>query len=284
VRIVSLLPAATETILALGLGSELVGVTHRCDVPSTDDEPVVLTEAGPERDILDEEALLDTTPDLVIAGDGEDGGIDARSIERLFDEEEVVPSVLRIAPSSVEGVFNAIVAIGAMTEAEDEALGIVVGLRERLKCVEDIILARRDGGFVPPRAVLLAGLEPPLGVGRWIPDQVRLAGGWELLGHEGERARPTTWDAVRDLDPEVLVLLPGGLPLPEAVRAFESTPRPEGWDELRAVQGGRVFVVDGEPFVLPGPRVMDGVEVLTELFDPAAFDGMSPVDTWIRVH
>jgi iron complex transport system substrate-binding protein len=284
VRIVSLLPAATETLLALGLGGELVGVTHRCDVPATDEEPAVLTAPGPHGDVLEEEALLDTTPDLVIAGDGEDGGVDARSIERLFDEEEVVPSVLRIVPLSVEGVFNAIIAIGAMTEAEDEALGIVIGLRERLKCVEDIVLARRDGGFAPPRAVLLAALEPPVGVGRWIPDQVRLAGGWELLGHEGERARTTTWDAVRDTDPEVLVLLPGGLPLPEAVRAFESATRPAGWDELRAVRDGRVFVVDGEPFVLPGPRVMDGIEVLTELFDPAAFDGMSPPDTWIRVH
>ena len=108
-------------------------------------------------------------------------------------------------------------------------------------------------GSSPPRVVLLGAVDPPRAVGRWIPDQVRLAGGWELLGQDGGPAEPTTWDAVRDMDPEVLVLLPDGLPLPEAIRAWEASPRPEGWADLRAVRDDRVFVVDGGAFVLPGP-------------------------------
>ena len=143
-------------------------------------------------------------------------------------------------------------------------------------------MGRRDRGFQPPRVVLLGAVDPPRTVGRWIPDQVRLAGGWELLGQDGGPAEPTTWDAVREMDPEVLVLLPDGLPLPEATRAWESTPRPEGWADLRAVRDDRVFVVDGGAFVLPGPRVIDGIEILAELLDPVAFDGMSPPATWAR--
>jgi iron complex transport system substrate-binding protein len=282
VRIVSLLPAATEIVIALGLAEELVGVTHRCRVPSALDEVAVLTVAGPGGDELDAGALLDADPDLVIVGDGDEGSIGSRRVEAVFGDEDDAPSVLTLAASSVEGVLNAIVAVGAMTEAENAALDVVVGLRERLQGLEEIVVGRRDRGFQSPRVVLLGAVDPPRAVGRWIPDQVRLAGGWELLGQDGGPAEQTTWDAVRDLDPEMLVLLPDGLPLPDAIRAWEASPRPAGWADLRAVRDDRVFVVDGGAFALAGPRVIDGIEILAELIDPVAFDGMSPPATWVR--
>ncbi len=281
-RIVSLLPAATEILLALGLGDELVGVTHRCEVPPDAGDPPVLTRrhAG-AGDALDAAALVDAAPDLVIVGDGGQG-IDGRAVEATFAGFEEAPTVLTLAPTSVEGVLNGIVAVGAMTEAEDDAIEVVEGLRERLKGTEEIVMGRRDHGFQPTRVVLLGAVDPPRTVGGWIPDQVRLAGGWELLGQEGERGQATTWDAVRDMDPEVLVLLPDGLPLREAMRAWEASPRPEGWADLRAVRDDRVFVVDGRCFMFAGPGVIDGIEILAELIDPAAFDGMSPPATWAR--
>jgi iron complex transport system substrate-binding protein len=284
VRIVSLLPAATEIVLALGLGDELTGVTHRCDVPPAATDPLVVTRRGEDGgpDVLDADALEEAAPDLVIAGEGDDGLMDARAVEARFAATASPPSILVLAPVSVEGVLNGIVAVGAMTEAEDEALGVVEDLRERLKGLHEIVMSRRDHGFAPPRVVLLGSVDPPRTVGGWVPDQVRLAGGWEILGTEGERPHETTWDAVRDMDPEVLVLLPGGLPLREAVRAWEATPRPEGWADLRAVRDGRAFVVDGPCFTLAGPGVIDGIEILAELIDPAAFDGMSPPATWAR--
>jgi iron complex transport system substrate-binding protein len=282
VRIVSLLPAATEIVIALGLDEELVGVTHRCRIPPRAVEAVVLTVAGRDGDELDVTALLDADPDLVIVGDGDDGTIGARLVERVFADEDDAPSVLTLASSSVEGVLNGIVAVGAMTEAENAALDVVVGLRERLQGLEEIVMGRRDRGFQPPRVVVLGSVDPPRAVGRWVPDQVRLAGGWELLGQDGGAAEWTTWGAVRDMDPELLVLLPDGLPLPEAIRAWESAPRPEGWTDLRAVRDDRVFVVDCGAFVVPGPRVIDGIEILAELIDPVAFDGMSPPATWVR--
>jgi iron complex transport system substrate-binding protein len=283
VRIVSLLPAATEILLALGLEEELVGITHRCEVPATGEEPAVLTRTGSGGgDALDAPALVDADPELVITGSGDDGSVGARLVEAAFADAAVRPSVLTLAPSTVEGVLNGIVAVGAMTEAEDEALAVVEGMRERLKVLEDIVIGRRDGGFLPPRLVVLDPGDPPLTAGRWIPDQVRRAGGWELLGQDGGRPEPTTWAAVHDIDPEVLVLVPGGLPLPEAVRAWEAAPRPEGWADLRAVREDRAFVVDGGAFVLAGPRVVDGIEILAELIDPAAFDGMAPTASWAR--
>ncbi|MDQ1323323.1 MAG: iron complex transport system substrate-binding protein [Chloroflexota bacterium] len=282
-RIASLLPAATEIVIALGLDMELVGVTHRCRVPPGLGEVAVLTRPGSGGDELDDGALLDADPDLVIVGDGGSGTIGARAVESVFaDDDDERPSVLTLAASSVEGVLNGIVAVGAMTESENAALDIVLGMRERLRGLEEIVVGRRDHGFQPPRVVLLAAVDPPRAVGGWIPDQVRLAGGWELLGQDDGPSEETSWDAVRDMDPEVLVLLPDGLPLREAIRAWESTPRPQGWADLRAVHDDRVFIVDGGPFVLAGPRVIDGIEILAELFDPVAFDGMSPPATWAR--
>jgi iron complex transport system substrate-binding protein len=284
VRIVSLLPAGTEIVVALGLDDELVGVGHRAAGALGLTLPPFVTRADPGRrqgDILDLDAFVAADPDLVLVGQGDDGGIDARGLQAVL-AGRAHPSVLPIAPGSVEGVLNAIVAVGAMTEAEDEALAVVEDLRERLKVLQEVVLGRRDHGFLPPRVVVLDGVDPPRAAGRWVPDQVRLAGGWEILGQAGEAAGATTWEAVSAVDPEVLVLLPGGLPLRDGVAAWAAAPRPEGWADLRAVRDRRVHVVDGAAFATAGPRVIDGIEILAELLDPAAFDGMAPPDTWVR--
>src|SRR5205814_325156 len=123
-RIVSLLPSATEIVFALGLGDELVGRTHECDYP----------------------------------------------------------------PEAAE--------VAGMTEAEDEAVGLVEVMRERLASIENRVLERRLQGVSPRRVVCLEWLDPPFASGHWVPEQVRRAGGWELLGAAGEPARQTTWEQV----------------------------------------------------------------------------------------
>jgi iron complex transport system substrate-binding protein len=296
VRIVSLLPAATEIVLALGLGEELVGVTELCEVPAELAGVAVVahraaaapaSSAGPGAPLLEVSAtaLVEADPDLVIGSDVcrvcTAGPRELREMAADIDDEV---EVLSLDPVSVEGVLNAIQAVGAMTEAEDAAMEVVMGLRERLQAVEAIVVGRREHGFVPPRVAALGWLDPPAAVGRWIPEQVRLAGGWELLGHEGERAAPTSWEALREVDPEILVLMPSNLHLDETVAAWAAMARPEGWDDLRAVRDGRVFAVDGAgQFARPGPRIVDGIEALAEIIDPLAFDGMSLPGSWVRV-
>jgi len=279
VRIVSLLPAATEIIFALGLGEELVGATHRCTWPP--DALAVARVTGPGG--LEPGLLLDADPDLVITGTPDDGCPDARAIRELLDAAEIDAGILTLAPTSVEGIFNAISTVGAMTEAEDEAMELVERLRERLKAVEEIVVGRRDTGFNPPRVAVLEAIRPPRSVGRWVPDQVRLAGGWELLGREGGASAAVTWAAIGEMDPEILVLMTDAPGLAAAVDAWAATPRPDGWGELGAVTGDRVFVVDSALFARPGPRAVDGIEALAELVDPVAFDGMAPPDSWARV-
>lgn len=306
-RIVSLLPSTTEIVFALGLGDELVGVTHECDwppaaraIPAVTRSVVDLSaasshaihrlvegsvQAGSSLYALDEEALAAARPDLILTQElcrvCAVGYREVNEVARRLDGEV---SVVSIEPTSIEGILNAISTVGAMTEAEDAALDLVEELRERLRAVEEVVIARREAGHAPPRVVAIEWLDPPFAVGHWVPEQVRRAGGWELLGREGQKAVATTWDAVREVDPEMLLLMPCGMHLASAVAEWDRTPRPAWWDELEAVRRGQVYVLDGSShFSRPGPRVVDGIEALAEIFDPAAFDGLAPPSSWLRL-
>ena len=126
-----------------------------------------------------------------------------------------------------------------------------------------------------------SGSIPPFAVGHWVPEQIRRAGGWDLLGQDGEASSQTDWGAVVDVDPEMIVLMPCGFHLSETVAEWERTPRPIGWTSIEAVRRGNVFAVDGSAyFSRPGPRVLDGIEMLAEIFDPDAFVETAPPGSW----
>jgi iron complex transport system substrate-binding protein len=168
-----------------------------------------------------------------------------------------------------------------MTEAEDAAVDLVESLRARLREVEERVQRRRDGGHGSQRVVALERLDPPFTAGHWVPEQVRRAGGWDLLGDPGARSVETTWDAVTDVDPEMLLLMPCGFHLAETVEEWDRTPRPASWEQIEAVGRRQVFAVDGSSyFSRPGPRVIDGLELLAEIFDPDGFVETSPPGSW----
>ena len=168
-----------------------------------------------------------------------------------------------------------------MTDAEDDAVEVLEDLRARLGQIEQRVQERRADGQTAPRTVGLEWLDPPFASGHWVPEQIRRAGGWELLGREGDRSVETTWEAVRDVDPEMLVLMACGFHVDEAVREWARSPRPDFWPDIEAVRRGQVFAVDGSAyFSRPGPRVIDGISILAEIFDPDGFVEQSPIGSW----
>jgi iron complex transport system substrate-binding protein len=207
-----------------------------------------------------------------------------REVNEVARAIDAAITVVSLEPSSIEGILETITTVGAMTEAEDEAIEVVEELRERLAAVTAGVLDRRDGGHRGPRVVAVEWLDPPFASGHWVPEQVRRAGGWELLGQEGERSVETTWSAIAEVDPDRLVLMPCGYHVDDGLAAWRATPRPPGWDELTAVRTGNVRLVDGSAyFSRPGPRVVDGIELLAELFDPDGFPGLAPDGAWLAV-
>ena len=299
-RIVSLLPSATEIVCALGLADELVGVTHECDwPPEAVGKPVVTrttidlaglsgerihrlaadeTHAGTSLYALDEEALVAAAPELILTGPSH------REVDEAVRRIGGDVVVVALEPTSIEGIFNAISTVGAMTDAEEDAVEVLEELRGRLAGIEQRIIERRGTGQLPVRVVGLEWLDPPFATGHWVPEQIRRAGGWDLLGRDGDRSVETAWEAVRDVDPETIVLMPCGLHVDDAVAEWRRTPRPSFWDEIDAVRRGQVYVVDAAAyFSRPGPRIVEGIAILAEIFDPDGFAEISPIGSWTPV-
>ena len=306
-RIVSLLPAATEIVCALGLGDDLVGISHECDwPPEVAGKPVVTRSAtalgglsgsqvhrfvsdpmhgGSSLYELDQAALAAAAPDLILTQELCDVcAVSNRRVKELVRAMGAPATVLSLDPTSIEGILNTVSTVGAMAEAEEQAVEVLEDLRSRLGEIEQRVQGRRADGQSAVRVVALEWLDPPFAAGHWVPEQVRRAGGWELLGREGERSARTTWEAVRDVDPDALVLMPCGVHLDEAVRGWRAAPRPRFWEDLEAVRRGQAFLVDGSAyFSRPGPRVIDGIAILAEIFDPDGFTEASPIGSWTPV-
>ena len=228
-RIASLLPSATEIVCAIGLQDELVAVTHECDwPPAVVGKPVVtrsvhdLAEVS-SRDIharvtasmhggsslyeLDEDALAATEPDLILTQElCHVCAVSYREVNEVARRIDADITVVSREPTSIEGIFHTITTVGAMAEVEDAAIDLVESLRERLGAVEQRVTRRRDAGRAPIRVVAVEWLDPPFAVGHWVPEQIRRAGGWDLLGADGQKAQLTTWAAVAEVDPELSLI------------------------------------------------------------------------------
>ena len=238
-RIVSLLPAATEIVWALGLADDLVGVSHACDHPAgVVGRPIV---TGPPAGRTGAPEPVEMHPRR--AGDAAArprprrfaprprlGAPRARRDRALRTAIDPDATVVVLEPASIEGIFHAIATVGAMTDAEDEAVGLVEILRERLADVEEVVEERREQGHHSPRVVALEWLEPPV-AGRALgsragPPSRRLGGPRRRRRAGPHRQRGTR---SRTSIPEMLLLVPRGMHLAEAVRAWRAFPRPRGW-------------------------------------------------------
>jgi iron complex transport system substrate-binding protein len=305
-HIVSLVPAATEIVFALGLGDELVGRTGACDEPAEASEVAVVTslvrpaQASGGRDAalsslvrhaahgggpparLDGPGFAALEPDLVLTQDSCDGCSPlASDLAAALRSMSADAQVVRLEPQTLEGVLNTISTIGAYAAAEDEAVGLLEILRERLGVIENRVLERRLMGLAPPRVVVLAWIDPPYVSGSWVPELVRRAGGWDVLGEAGAAPVETSWSRIRDVDPSHLILAPAGLDAARAAAAFSRARLPDWLADLRAVREGGLCIVDGSVLWRPGPRLIDGVGLLAELFDPEGHAGEGPTDAWI---
>ena len=291
-RVVSLVPAATEMVWALGATDRLVAVTHDDDFPPAVDALPRVTrstiptgasareidlhvrEAGARGEStfhLDEQALRDARPDVILGQTL--CAVCAVTLDRIPTGLEREPSVVPLDASSMEGMFADIRRVGAALRCDADADRLVEELRSRLALVE-----KRVAGLRRPRVACLEWLDPLFDAGHWVPEQVRIAGGVDVLGTAGARSREIGWDEVIAARPEIVVAMPCGWDAPRAAREAEA---------LGNLVGARMFGVDGAAyFSRPGPRLVDGVELLASIFHPgrvAPPDGTSAIGVGLAV-
>jgi iron complex transport system substrate-binding protein len=296
-RIVSLLPSTTEIAFALGLGDQVVAVTHECDFPpEARCRPVITASAlghqqassaeidaavrGQLRDnlsiySLDSQLLERLEPDLILTQAlCEVCAVSFGIVERAVAEVRGEPQILSLEPTSLEGIFGTVLAVGNATGRRAEARRLVASSRARVERVR----AQAAAAGSRPRVACLEWFDPPFGPGHWLPEMVEIAGGKAGLGCAGEPSRRISWEDVVAFAPEVIVLTPCGFGLERAIEeARAALPQRPGWQELPAVRAGRVYAVDGNSyFSRPGPRIVESLELLASLIHPEHFVGPDP--------
>lgn len=296
-RIVSLLPSATEIIGALGLEDELVGVTHECDYPpSARALPKVTNTLIPThassaeidrlvRDKLGEQSALYTLnmeelqrlrPSLIVT-------------QALCDvcavaEDEVknaacalpgMPRVINLEPETLDEVLDCVRLVGDAAGVPERADAVVAALRARV----DAVVERGRHAPNRPRVALLEWLDPPFSTGHWNPELVHLAGGEDGLGRAGHKSRTLEWREVIDWRPEVVLISCCGFTAERTMDDVGLLHDVPGWDALPAVRSGRVFVTDGSAyFSRPGPRLVDSLELLAHVTHP----DLHPLPEWVQ--
>ena len=294
-RICSLLPGATEVVAALGRTRYLVGISHECDYPSEiRTKPVLIrstVDAGlpsPEIDRhvrtmlqagqslyeVDETLLTRVRPDLVIAQDL--CHVCAITPAQLRHALRVLPSpprLLSLNPSTLDDVLADIERIGAAIGRTQEASVLVEQLRSRLEAV----LLQVAHAETRPRVACLEWLDPLFAAGHWVPEMVACAGGVDVLGTPGSPSAQITWEQVQAAQPDVLIIMPCGFSIARTRQELNRLTRRTGWKKLPAVKHGRVFLVEAAAyFNRPGPRVIDGVEILAACFYPSLVQTTRP--------
>src|SRR5437588_2183442 len=282
-RIVSLVPSATEMLFALGLGPDVIAVTHECDYPPAVRElPKITRDVLPsglsareidaavkERTLagesiyeLDDELLRDLRPDLIVTQQlCSVCAVSYDDVRALAGEIETRPRVVSLDPHTVGEVLGDVRTLAQLTDRKDAAVSLV---RDASARIDRVRLAVR--GARRPRVAALEWLDPPFAAGHWTPQLIEYAGGDDVLGLAGEKSEETTWQTVEAAQPDIVIVMPCGFDAELAYREAEMHR-----DELAAVGAGEVVAVDAAAyFSRPGPRIVDGLELLAHILHPEA--------------
>lgn len=290
-RIVSLLSSATEMLYGLGLGEQVVGVSHECDFPADaatkpratftnidvaassgeiDRQVRELTAAGKPLYEINVELVLKLKPDLIVTQAQCD--VCAVRYEEVVDLVRREPSlrgvpVFSLNPLRLDDVLDDVLRLGEATDRRDDATRYVAAMRQRIDAV------RSRTGRLPVeqrrRTACIEWIDPPMMAGNWTPELIELAGGTQTFYNSAGHSLYTPWDNVVRFDPEVVVVMPCGFDLERTLVEAARLREFPHWNELNAVRGGRVYAVDGNAlFNRSGPRLMESLELLAKLVHP----------------
>jgi len=301
-KIVSLLPAATEIVCALGLEANLVGRSHECDYPESVKHLPVCSEANfPDglssadidnkvKEILADalsvytvkrEVIKELAPDVVITqAQCEVCAVSLAEVEQaLEDYLDKAATIISSQPNSLDEIFADISKVAATLNVKGAGEELTESLTERV----DIIRHKLKFMENKPTVACIEWLEPMMVSGNWVPELVTIAGGTPVLAQAGKHSPYINWIDIQLQDPDVIILMPCGFSIARTMSEISLLLEKQGFSELKAVKNNRIYIADGNQyFNRPGPRIVDSVEILAEIIHPKQFSFGYEGDGWIK--
>jgi iron complex transport system substrate-binding protein len=288
-RVVSLLPSATEIVAALGFADRLVGRSHECDFPAAVAHLPALTSSKLDaegtsyaidqrlRGIVQEglavyrvdgERLRALAPDVIVTQDQcEVCAVSLKDVETAVCAwTDHAARIVSLSPAALGDVWADLARVAAALGAPERGESLVGALEARVAAIAACASAAPDR----PRVACVEWIEPLMAAGNWMPELVTLAGGVNLFGEAGRHSPWLDWADLRAADPDVILVAPCGFDIARGRRDLPALEALPGWSGLRAVRAGRVCIADGNQyFNRPGPRLVESLEILAEILHPA---------------
>ena len=301
-KIISLLPAATEIVCALGLQDSLVGRSHECDYPEGVQLLPICSEANFEdgmtsqqiddkvKEILTDalsvytvkrEVIKALSPDVVITqAQCEVCAVSLQEVEQALDDYlDKQASIISLQPNSLADIFNDIKQVADALEVSAAGADLLERLNERV----DIIKHKLKFLENKPTVACIEWLQPLMISGNWVPELVEIVGGVPILVSAGRHSPYVEWDEIRLADPDIIVLMPCGFSMDRTLREVNLMLELPGFTELKAVKNNRLYITDGNQyFNRPGPRIVDSIEILAEIINPKQFIFGYEGDGWMK--
>lgn len=301
-RIISLIASATEIVWSLGFGADQVGRSHECDYPAEIGQLPVCT--SPKFNVYGTSYEIDQRVKAVLQEALSVYRVDAAILDSLRpthiitqsqcevcavslkDVEEAVchlvssnPVIVSLEPNSLADVWNDIIKVGAALDEKERAEKLIKNLKHRM----DDISQRVSSIEYRPTVACIEWIDPLMAAGNWMPELVEMAGGINLFGEAGKHSPWMTWEEIIEKDPDIIITTPCGFDIARTLEDMPVLTDKKEWPQLKAVREGRVFVADGNQyFNRPGPRLVESLEILAEIFHPDLFDFKHEGKGWIR--
>ena len=302
-RICSFLPSTTEIVCALGLEDNLTGITHECDHPETvkiksrvvmssidhktlssreiDELVSKNSEAGKSTYLVELEKLKEADPDIIFTqGLCEVCAVSGNQVLEAVEVLDKKPEIVSLEPGTVTEILDSILTIGEATGEIEVAKELVGNLRERVENIKSVSDRERDR----PRVFCLEWLDPPFVAGHWVPEMVEIAGGINGLRNTGETSVKVEWEDIIEFAPHYIFIMPCGFNIDKTLNEIDAVTSNPIWHQTPASQKGNVYLVDANSyFSRPGPRVVEGIEIIAKTIHPDLFKMDLPPDSILNL-
>jgi len=289
-KIASLLPSTTEIAYALGLGENIIGVSHECDFPKDAKSKPVLTRSkvNPfgrsdqiDKDVINiaknglsvyeiyEEKLKELNPDIILTQDQcEVCAVSLKDVQEVTNKFICNAKIVSLKPETLPDILNDIITIGKQTNKEQQAEQLLENLKSRINNIKE----KTNNITNKPKVCVIEWLEPTMVAGNWCPEMIDIAGGINIISENGEHSKKIEFQQILEQQPDKIIIAPCGFKVFQTINDIDFLTSKPAWNQLKAVQNKEVYIIDGNAYLnRPSQRIIDTLEIFSSIIHPELF-------------